>query len=85
MGASNHLVDFDTSLFRTSSCWLGGSFFRRVSHFPSASPQQGSPNARLTGPDQANDAKRRRRLSSITRAPCRKVMGIPGQRSHAAR
>ena len=28
---------------------------------------------------------RRRRLSSITRAPCRKVMGVPGQRSHAAR
>ena len=22
--------------------------------------------------------------SSITRAPCRKVMGVPGQRSHAA-
>src|SRR6516165_10489455 len=28
---------------------------------------------------------RRRRLSSITRAPCRKVMGVPGQRSQAAR
>src|SRR5215831_3921186 len=27
---------------------------------------------------------RRRRLSSITCAPCRKVMGVPGQRSHAA-
>jgi hypothetical protein len=27
---------------------------------------------------------RRRRLSSITRAPCRKVMGMPGQRSQAA-
>jgi hypothetical protein len=26
-----------------------------------------------------------RRLSSITRAPCRKVMGVPGQRWHAAR
>jgi hypothetical protein len=30
-------------------------------------------------------AVRRRRLSSITRAPCRKVMGVPGQRSQAAR
>jgi hypothetical protein len=29
--------------------------------------------------------KRRRRLSSITRAPCRKVTGVPGQRSQAAR
>src|SRR6516225_5918048 len=29
--------------------------------------------------------QRRRRLSSITRAPCRKVMGVPGQRSQAAR
>jgi hypothetical protein len=28
---------------------------------------------------------RRRRLSSITRAPCRKVMGVPGQRSQAVR
>jgi hypothetical protein len=28
---------------------------------------------------------RGRRLSSITRAPCRNVMGVPGQRSHAAR
>ena len=28
---------------------------------------------------------RRRRLSSITRAPCRKVMGMPGQRWQAAR
>jgi len=28
---------------------------------------------------------RRRRLSSITRAPCRKVMGVPCQCSHAAR
>src|SRR5262249_62187662 len=28
---------------------------------------------------------RRRHLSSITRAPRRKVMGVPGQRSHAAR
>ena len=28
---------------------------------------------------------RRRRLSSITRAPCRKVVGAPGQRWHAAR
>jgi hypothetical protein len=28
---------------------------------------------------------RRRRLSSITRAPCRRVMGVPGQRSQAAR
>jgi len=28
---------------------------------------------------------RRRRLSSITRAPCRKVMGVPGQRWQAAR
>ena len=28
---------------------------------------------------------RRRRLSSITRAPCRKVMGVLGQRSQAAR
>jgi hypothetical protein len=27
---------------------------------------------------------RRRRLSSITRAPCRKVMGMPGQRSQEA-
>jgi hypothetical protein len=27
---------------------------------------------------------RRRRLSSITRAPCRRVMGVPGQRSQAA-
>ena len=27
----------------------------------------------------------RRRLSSITRAPCRKVMGVRGQRSQAAR
>jgi hypothetical protein len=27
---------------------------------------------------------RRRRLSSITRAPCRKVMGVPGQRSGGA-
>jgi hypothetical protein len=26
---------------------------------------------------------RKRRLSSITRAPCRKVMGVPGQRWHA--
>jgi hypothetical protein len=28
---------------------------------------------------------RRRRLSSITLAPCRKVMGVRGQRSQAAR
>ena len=28
---------------------------------------------------------RRRHLSSITRAPRRKVMGVPGQRSQAAR
>jgi hypothetical protein len=28
---------------------------------------------------------RRRRLSSITRASCRKVMGMPGQRWQAAR
>jgi hypothetical protein len=28
---------------------------------------------------------RSRRLSSMTRAPCRKVMGVPGQRSQAAR
>jgi hypothetical protein len=28
---------------------------------------------------------RRRLLSSITRAPCRKVMGVPGQRSQVAR
>jgi hypothetical protein len=28
---------------------------------------------------------RRRRLSSITRAPCRRVMGMPGQRWQAAR
>jgi len=27
---------------------------------------------------------RRRPLSSITRAPCRRVMGVPGQRSQAA-
>jgi len=31
------------------------------------------------------DATRRRRPSSITRAPCRKVMGVPGRRSTAAR
>jgi hypothetical protein len=31
------------------------------------------------------DWTRRRRLSSITRAPCRKVMGVPGQLSQAAR
>ena len=31
------------------------------------------------------DTTRRRRLSSITRAPCRKVMGVPGQRATAAR
>ena len=29
--------------------------------------------------------RRRRRLSSITLAPCRKVTGVPGQRSQAAR
>jgi hypothetical protein len=28
---------------------------------------------------------RKRRLSSITRLPCRKVIGMPGQRWHAAR
>ena len=28
---------------------------------------------------------RRGLLSLIARAPCRKVMGVPGQRSHAAR
>jgi hypothetical protein len=32
-----------------------------------------------------NYTMRRRRLSSITRAPCRKVMGVPGQRATAAR
>jgi hypothetical protein len=33
----------------------------------------------------SDQAKRRRRLSSLTRAPCRKVMDAPGQRSQAAR
>src|SRR5262249_25069916 len=32
-----------------------------------------------------NYTTRRRRLSSITRAPCRNVMGVPGQRWHAAK
>jgi hypothetical protein len=32
MGVSNHLLDFDTSLFRTSSRQLGGSFFVGLSH-----------------------------------------------------
>ena len=31
------------------------------------------------------DITRRSRLSSITRAPCRNVMGVPGQRSQADR
>jgi len=34
MGASNHLLDFDTSLFRTSSRRLRRLFFRGPSHFP---------------------------------------------------
>ena len=34
--------------------------------------------------EQMPYAVRRRRLSSITRAPCRKVMGVPGQRSQGA-
>src|SRR6516165_6003116 len=35
--------------------------------------------------EQMPYAVRRRRLSSITLAPFRKVMGVPGQRSQAAR
>jgi hypothetical protein len=35
-------------------------------------------NARLAGPGQTQEAMRRRRLSSITRAPCRSVMAPPG-------
>jgi len=34
--ASNHLLDFDTSLFHTSSRSYGGSFFRRLSDFASS-------------------------------------------------
>src|SRR5262249_15010764 len=33
----------------------------------------------------ASHTVRRRRLSSITRAPCRRLMGVPGQRWQAAR
>ena len=35
--------------------------------------------------DSARSSVRWRRLCSITRAPCRKVMGVPGQRWQAAR
>ena len=39
----------------------------------------------LSAPRLHRYTTRRRRLSSITRAPCRKVMGVPGQRWQAAR
>src|SRR5262245_59532831 len=61
---------------------VGCGWLRRLADAPRSTRL---PKARPAGLCQTKRPMRRRRLSSITRAPCCKGMGTPGQRSQAAR